>query len=401
MLKKILQVISNPLLFYVGKDKNCVFRNYCLFSETGNLYRTSIPKANVGKALEFRFDLDKKLRWIYFLTPVILYLVFIQLKFSLGLLLLFEVLWIGVITLARMFCAYLYREYLLTHFGKYEAVEFEPPITLEKYNSYVTLFLSKIVAGVIVIALLFVPSFLLIGILKFESSSKYNFYKSAVKTANVYFAIYPKNEKVYDMRAYARFMSKDYEGALKDYKTVLDMSGKKFSKRDYTRFANLLYLQKKMSTPQEAVDVFNEYVTKKKMTTLQASQMLWVKSIFKIENNMPETVIQEYGDLLSSLDKKDFKNQFYISCDQAYMYYLMEAYAMALESYNVLIAYAENNRELYNESAKSLYAERGWTKKRMGDEYGANIDFANSKIDPSKLEDYEPKFAAQQLVSEI
>ena len=72
MLKKLLQVISSPLLYYVDKEGNCVFRNYCLFSETGNLYKTSIPKANVGKALEYRFDLDKKLKWVYFLTPVIL-----------------------------------------------------------------------------------------------------------------------------------------------------------------------------------------------------------------------------------------------------------------------------------------------------------------------------------------
>ena len=87
------------------------------------------------------------------------------------------------------------------------------------------------------------------------------------------------------MRAYAKFMSKDYEGALNDYKMVLDISGKRFGKRDFVRFANLLYLQKKMSTPQEAVDVFNEYVTKKNLSTMEASQMLWIESIFKIERS--------------------------------------------------------------------------------------------------------------------
>ena len=308
MLKKLLQVISSPLLYYVDKEGNCVFRNYCLFSETGNLYRTSIPKANVGKALEFRFDLDKKLKWTYFLTPVILYFIFIHMRFSLLALLMFEVLWIGIITLARVFCSYLYREYLLTHFGNYEATEFTPPISQEKYDSYVSVFTSRVVACLIVIVLFFVPSLIMIGVLKFQLSSKRNHFKQAVSTANTYFALYPKNEKVYDLRAYARFMTKDYEGALKDYKTVLEISGKKFSKHDYTRFANLLYLQKKMSTSQEAVDVFNEYVTKKKMSVLQESQMLWIKSIFKIENNMPETIIQEYSDLLSSLKKDDFKN---------------------------------------------------------------------------------------------
>ena len=322
-------------------------------------------------------------------------------KFSLLALLMLEVLWIGIITLARLFCSYLYREYLLTHFGNYEATEFTPPISQEKYDSYVSVFTSRVVACLIVIVLFFIPSLIMIGVLKFQLSSKRNHFKQAVSTANTYFALYPKNEKVYDLRAYARFMSKDYEGALKDYKTVLEISGKKFSKHDYTRFANLLYLQKKMSTSQEAVDVFNEYVTKKKMSVLQESQMLWIKSIFKIENNMPETIIQEYSDLLSSLKKDDFKNQFYIASDQAYMYYLMEEYTDALTSYNALIAYAENNNELFSDNVKSLYAERGWTKKRMGDDYGANADFVASGIEYSQLNDYEPKFANQQFVSEF
>ena len=156
-----------------------------------------------------------------------------------------------------------------------------------------------------------------------------------------------------------------------------------------------------MSTSQEAVDIFNEYVTKKKMSVLQESQMLWIKSIFKIENNMPETIIQEYSDLLSSLKKDDFKNQFYIASDQAYMYYLMEEYTEALASYNALIVYAENNSELFSDNVKSLYAERGWTKKRLGDEYGANADFVASGIEYSQWDDYEPKFANQQFVSEF
>lgn len=401
MLKNVLKIVSNPLLYYVDKEGNCVFRNYCLFSETGNLYKTSIPKANVGKALEYRFDLDKKLKWVYFLTPVILYFIFIHIKFSLITLLLFEILWIGFITLARLFCSYMYSEYLITHFGTYEPTEFTPPITQEKYESYISLFKSKILAMVIIIAILYIPSFILTGIMMLQLKSKHNLFKPAVTTANVYFAVYPKNENMYDKRAYARFMSKDYEGALNDYKAVLNMSGKNFSKKDYVRFANLLYLQKKMSTSQEAVDVFNEYVTKKKMSTLQASQMLWLKSIFKIENNIPETVVQEYNDLLSSLPSKDITNRFYISSDMAYMFYLMEDYTTALASYDTLIMYASQNSDKFSKELKSLYAERGWTKKRMGDEQGANTDFVASEIDFSELSHYEPKFASQQLVSEF
>lgn len=400
MFKKIIEIISNPLLYYVDKSGNSVFRNFCLVKETGNLYKTAIPKSNAGKALEYRFQLDKYLKRVYILTPVILYFIFIHLKFSLFLLLTFEVLWILIITGARMYISSLYSEYLISHFGKYEAVEFNPPVSQEKINEYVGLYKSKAIAIMFLIALLFIPSFILQGVLKYDLSPKHNKFKQAISVANAYFALYPKNENIYDMRAYAKFMSKDYEGALNDYKMVLDISGKRFGKRDFVRFANLLYLQKKMSTPQEAVDVFNEYVTKKNLSTMEASQMLWIESIFKIENNIKEGIIQKYDELLSSVDSKDVNNKFYISCDKAYMYYLTEQYGAALNAYNLLISYAQGNQKMFAKELKSLYVERGWTKKRMGDEYGASADFIFSQIPYDELEKYEPSYSRQEFVVE-
>ena len=58
------------------------------------------------------------------------------------------------------------------------------------------------------------------------------------------------------MRAYAKYVIRDYEGALQDYKTVLDISGKKFKQIDYVRLANLLLLEKKLNNPESAVDTF-------------------------------------------------------------------------------------------------------------------------------------------------
>ncbi len=397
MLKRIIEVLSNPLLYYVDKSGKSVFRNFCLVSETGNSYNFSITKANAGKALEYRFQLDKRLKWVYFLTPVILYFIFIHLKFSLIGLLFFEALWILIITGARLYISSLYNDFLIRNFGKFEIVEFNPPIPEEKIGEYVALYKSKAIAIVVLVCLLFIPSLILQGILKFDLNSKHNKFKQAVSVANTYFAFYPKTEKIYDLRAYAKFMSKDYEGALNDYKTVLDLSGKRFGKRDFVRFANLLFLQKKMSTPQEAVDVFNEYVTKKNLSVLDASQMLWIESIFKIENNIPEGVVQKYDELLSSLDSKDISNNFYISCDKAYMFYLMEQYSAAVNAYNILISYAQGQEAFVGE-LKSLFAERGWAKKRMGDDYGASADFISSGLSYDELGQYEPSYQKQEFV---
>ena len=42
----------------------------------------------------------------------------------------------------------------------------------------------------------------------------------------------------------------------------------------------------------------------------------------------------------------------------------------------------------------------GWTKKRMGDEYGASADFIFSQIPYDELEKYEPSYSRQEFVVE-
>lgn len=399
MFKNIIEKLANPLLYYADKSGNSVFRNFCLIKDNGNLYKISILKANVGKALEYRFELDKYLKLSYFLTPIILYLIFIHVKFSLFGLLFFELLWLSIISICRAACSSLYSDYLIRNFGKYKLVEFTPPVPKRKIEEYNALFRSKIILIIIVTALFFLPAVAMQYAIKLDISSKQKF-KQAINLSNTYFAIYPKSTKIYDMRAYAKYRQRDFEGALKDYKTVLDLSGKNFTKRDFTRFANLLYLQKKVSTPTDAVDVFNEYLTKKNLSVLEASQMLWIKSLFKIENNIPEGIMQDYNDLISSLSEDDTQNQFYISSDKAYILYIMKEYATALNIYNTLIAYAEGNKKQYKKELKSLYAERGFTKKNMGDIAGGNADFISSQIEPFDLAKYEPSYESQVFVTE-
>lgn len=398
MLKKIIEKLSNPLLFYINNEKHSVFRNFCLVKNTGSLYRISIPKANIGKALEYRFELDKYLKLSYFAITVILYLIFIHLKFSLLGLLFFEALWVCMLNGARLLCSSLYSQYLTRNFGQYEITEFEPPVPKRKIDEYVAVFKSKIIVTLIVVALLCVPAFLIQWSIKFNLNPKRNRFEKAITLSNTYFMFYPKTTKIYDMRAYAKFRNRDYEGALADYKTVLDLSGKRYTQKDLPRFANLLLLQKKLTTPTDAVDLYNEYLTKKNLPTLYAIQMLWIKSMFKVENNITETIVQEYDDLLASLSPKDVNNQFYISSDRAYMLYLMKEYASAVSAYNILISYAQGNSKLFEKELKTLYAERGFAKSRMGDTMGAQADFALSGISPHELSKYEPSYSNQEFV---
>jgi hypothetical protein len=392
MIKKIIEKLSNPLLYYVEKDGTSVFRNFCFFKNTGNLYKISIPKPNAGMALEYRFELNKIVKRVQIFTPIILYFIFIHFKLSIWSLLLFEILWLGIIFAVRIYCSNLYSEFLISHFGKYELVEFLPPVSQVKKDEYVSLFYSKIIAIVVLLGLFCLPAGFIQWRIKANLVSKKTNYNHAVKLADRFFMFYPKVQKVYDMRACGKFMIRDYEGALADYKAVLELSGKRFSKRDYARFENLLLSQKKVSNPQDAVDTFNEYVTKKKLSVLEASQMLWIKSIFKIENNIADAISQEYDELLSSLDAKDTENQFYITSDKAYMLYLMQEYFDA--------TYAQAHDTRYAKELKSLYAERGFAKKQLGDTDGANSDFLLSGIENSELSKYEPSYSAQKFVVE-
>ena len=60
--------------------------------------------------------------------------------------------------------------------------------------------------------------------------------------------------------------------------------------------------------------------------------------------------------------------------------------------------YADNNKKQFAEELKSLYAERGFTKKQLRDTLGADGDFAASGIDIYEIDKYEPSYSEQQFV---
>lgn len=398
MINKILKNLINPILFYADKSGNAVFRNFCCFKNTGNLYKLDLTKPEVGKILEYRFDLNKYLRRAYILITIIVYLIFIHMKLSLWSFLVCEFLWIILAASSKAVCSYFYSKYLVENFGPYELTEFQPHISNEKWKEYSVNFYSKALAIGLLLIVFFSPAFLLEYSMKLNLTAKKKNYKSAINISKVYLTLYPKVESIYDMRAYAKYVIRDYEGALQDYKTVLDISGKKFKQIDYVRLANLLLLEKKLNNPESAVDIFNDYATRKKMSILDQSQILWIKSIFRIENNIPETILQDYDDLLASLDSKDTRNYFYIMCDKAYILYLMGEYDSAIEIYNIIIPYAEQNRKELGKELKSLYAERAYSKEKIGDVLGADADFMKSEISTLELDKYQPTYTPQEFL---
>lgn len=389
-MNKFFQKLSNPVLFYVDNNGNSVFKNYAILKKDGYLYRQKFSIQDAGKVLEFKMESDKKLHFIQILLLLICYWGFIQAGATLFRCALYIIIWIIFTCICRLFCAIFYDRHIKKTFGQFEVSDFKPYISKKKSEEFKINFRSKIILFLLVVFVFSIPGVLSYNLTKLNLNSKKPNYKVAVLLTNFYNSIYPKSSRIYDMSAYAKYMTDDNEGALNDYKKLFTTAGSGFSKRDYTRFANLLFLEKKLYGSQNAIDSFNEFSTQKRMNLMEQTKMLWIKSIFSISNNVAEFVISDYDDLLSSLSKKDKKNEFYILCDKAYMSYLLGQYKDALVIYNNLISYAMNDSEIYKDELKSLYAERGYTKRRLGDNIGADTDFLASEINLYDIAAYEP-----------
>ena len=397
-LKTMIYKLSNPLLFYTDKSGNSIFKNYNFFHEDGCLYNTKYLMTEAGKALEYRFDLSRYSLYARIVFSVLAYLIFINLRFTVFSFIFFVVLLVVIFSATHIACAKYYEKHLLKTFGSYKVVDFKPYMAPEKREEYKGYFKSKFIIALILFAVYLFPAIFMYGFLRLNVKSEKPHFKAIAVVSDTYLKLYPKLPIVYDIGAYAKYATEDYEGAIKNYKTIFKMTGKRFEQRDLSRFANILFLDKRLKGAQEAVDEFNEYSTKKKASIFEQSQLLWIKSMFSVKNDLVDVVEQDYDDLLASIPEDDFKNKFYISCDKAYMLYLLGKYEQAVKLYDELIQTALQKGGINRSDLNNLYAERGFAKAYTGDSKGAKEDFESSGYDQDVLQSHEPQEVGQGFV---
>ncbi len=228
IIKNLFNKISNPLLFYADKSGNSFFRNYCLFKNNGYMYTEKFEMPEAGKALEYRIQLDKHLRTIGWIITFLVYLILIHIKINFWTILLCEFIWLLLFFGIRFVFANKYSKFLYQNFGRYVLCDFSPELSAKKEQEYHYGFYSKITKYAILILLFFIPAFIITGTMKFNLNSKKPHFKSVIVISKIYSLIYPKTSKIYDMEAYAKYMTEDFEGALKDYKSGLEKRGKNF-----------------------------------------------------------------------------------------------------------------------------------------------------------------------------
>lgn len=400
-IKQYINNLTNPLLYYVYKDEYSVFRNFCLFKNNGNLYNKVIPIKEAGKLLEYRMALSKNFRLYAIIYTILLYLIFIHLMFGFGGFLVCEIIWIIMFFAGRIYCSEKYKNRLIQTFGEYSVTDFKPPVNKTKNNEYQQNYFAKVAFIGILIVIFISFSFILRGLIKFNANKDNPDYNTAEILSGIYTKIYPEIPVIYEIRAQEDYISGDFEGAEKNYTRAMNMYDNKFREKDYIKFANLLYIIKKSSGSQNAIDVFNEISTKKRTNIAQQTKLLWIKSIFSISSGITEFIENDYDDLLASLNpQKDQKSEFYILCDKAYMLYLMRKYKSALSLYNTLITYAKDNEKILGADIPRLLVERGYTKKQLKDNTGANTDFLDSKVNLYKIEKFEPKISEPKFISQ-
>ena len=389
MLKSFFSKLSNPLLFYIDKSGHSVFRNYNLFGKDGYLYNEIIQVKDAGKLLEFRIELDKKLKILNIFFAMVLYIWFIHLNFNFFLMMFFVLAWSCIVYGLRRFASKIYSQKVFEYYGIYEIVDFNPNISREKKDLYEKNYASKIIVYAITIIILFLPAGILLKTISFMGNRKEPNLAHINALTSIYTAIYPKTPLIYDINAVSKYKNGDFVGAADDYIKIFKIKGKHFENKDYRRFANLLYLVRKTKGTQNAIDIFNEYSTIKSMNLEQKLKLLWIKSIFSINANEFEYVTSDYDELLEYVSG-DKKKEFYILADKAYMLYLMKDFKSAILIYNNLIPYAQENTKTFGNQLKSLYLERGFAKLEFGDKQGANSDFIASKVDINEISLYEP-----------
>ena len=397
-LKTILYKLGDTHLFYTDKSGNSIFKNYNLFSDDGCLYRTKYSMPEAGKVLEYRFDLNRYAKYAKILSFILIYLIFIHMRLSIFSVVLAISLFFALCFAFRSVCGYFYDKKLLDTFGSYKIVNFEPQLSPEKKKEYISNYRSMVVLSLAALFVLTLPALVMYGFIRLNVRSQKPNFKAIVQVSKMYTKIYPKTPLIYDISAYAHYATEDYEGALKDYETIFKLCGKNFESRDLTRFANVLFLSKRLYGAQEAVDKFNEYTTEKKASLFEQSQLLWIKSMFSVKNDVIDAIAQDYEDLLISIPDSDSKNKFYILCDKAYMYYLMNEYEAAVRTYDKAIALALQIGGVSQGEINNLYAERGYTRAQLKDAPGAKDDFNQSRYSQEELPNHEPKEAGQGFI---
>lgn len=398
MLKNFVYYICYPLIFGRDENENFLFKSFSFLNNTAYLYDRILDKDQIKEVLDYRCALARKYNLISFISLILFYFLFLAYDFNLLILGLFIIAYFGIKLILSNYFTEIYARRVKAQFGAYKLTTFEPKLSSEKQSFFFEEMLKKAGVTLLILITYVAGAFALCHSIKNQIANKH--FSFAMRACDFYSTIYPKTKQFYNLRAIVKYTQKDYKGSLEDYKKVFDKSSGRFTKQDYVKFSNLLLLERNLTNAQNALYVFDEYLTKKHLSVTDKAKMLWIKSMFSLNAGISEYVLSDYDNLLESLKKNDMENRFYILSDKAYMLYLMGQYNDSLYLYDMLIKWAQSKSPNFDNDLQRLYVERGYNRLKLNDKFNADKDFLDSQLTEGEIADREPVATEGKFVIE-
>ena len=233
----------------------------------------------------------------------------------------------------------IFEYYLKKNFGNYEKVHFPSSNSIEN-QSYKDFKTELVKIFLLFIFLLGV--YICIGspyetTLKLISKQRYS---DAIKMSTIWSKILPIDQRWYSMRAYAKFKTEDFQGAIEDYNKAYEIENDEFKTMN---FDNKIYIKYYIKDYKGAIEDFDKEINNSK-DIYEQDPFLW---------------------------------------DKAQFLYNIGQYKQSLQIYDQLIINSEND-SLYLIQSR-LYYERGLVYQKMNKIEQAQADF--SKAEELNLEE--------------
>ncbi len=225
----------------------------------------------------------------------------------------------------------IFEKNLLREFGEFEKTKFIQSDKID--DEYYKLFKVELTKVLVFITLVCATFGIISPFHKTEKLIEQGNYKKAIQLTNVGISIFPIAQEWYSLRAYAKYKTQDYQGAIKDFDKAYKLGA---DGANIMNFDNKIYIKY----------IMGEY----------------------------NSALEDFDNEINNADNDYEKDSFL--WDKAQFLYNIKNYNEALEIYNELIVKAENDRIFLLKDR--LYLERAEVYKQLGQENLAQEDLINA-----------------------
>jgi len=233
-----------------------------------------------------------------------------------------HVLWfllfvIAITVLIAFINSRIYEFYLRKNYGSYERTHFPSSNSIED-QSYRDFKLELVKIFVLVIAIVGVYFWIGSPHINTMNMISQGRYEDAVKMTTIWSKIIPNDPKWYSLRAYAKFHSGDFEGAIEDYDKAYNLENDEYKMMN---FDNKIYVRYAQRDYKGALKDFDTEISNAK-DDYDRDSLLWDKAQFLYNIERYNEALKIYNELLVNAESDRIyliQNRLYYERAQVYM----------------------------------------------------------------------------------